>query len=52
MPNRLLLNSPMPNPLIIMMNSPHLCAQTTAATQKQFCSNDGFSDKKLFTAYE
>jgi len=52
MQDRLLLNSPMPNPLIIMMTSPHMCGQTTAATHKQFCSGEGFSDKKMFAAFE
>ena len=52
MQERLLLHSPMPNPMVVMMTSPHMCGQTTAATQKQFCSNEGFSDRKLFAAYE
>ena len=47
-----MLHSPLPNPLIVMLASPHMCAQTTAATQKQFCSNEGFSDKKMFAAYD
>jgi hypothetical protein len=52
MQDRLLLNSPMPNPLIIMMTSPHMCGQTTATTYKQFCSGEGFSDRKFFHAFE
>ena len=41
------MQSPMSNPMIIMMQSPHVCGQTTATTQKQFCNNEGLSDRKF-----
>lgn len=52
MQERVLLQSPMPNPMIIMLHSPHMCGQTTAATQKQFGNTDGLSDRKTFAVYE
>jgi hypothetical protein len=52
MQERVLLQSPMPNPMIIMLHSPHMCGQTTAATQKQFCNAEGLSDRKAFAIYE
>lgn len=44
------LNSPMPNPMLMMVTSPALGAQTTAATSKQVCSHEGFSDRKMFNS--